>query len=62
MKLYCKSGQVIAWHADDQVVPASAYGAGVTIVSYAGKLADLARVGPPPDKGEPDDRPFASPE
>ena len=33
MKAYCKNGVVIATHDDNQDVPASAYGDGVTIVS-----------------------------
>lgn len=62
MKLYGKNGVVIAWHEDVQVVPASAYGEGVTIASHAGRLGDLERVGPEPDEGEPDNRPFAMPD
>lgn len=33
MKLYCKDGIVVATHGDDQQVPASAYGDGVTVIA-----------------------------
>ena len=35
MKAYCRDGHVIATHDDEQNVPASAYGEGVTILTLA---------------------------
>jgi hypothetical protein len=32
MQLYCRNGQVIAWHDDGQMVPASVYGTDVVII------------------------------
>lgn len=58
MQLYCRNGVVIATHADDQSLPANAYGDGVRIIPFDG---DLSRIGPVPDAGQPDLRPFAEP-
>jgi hypothetical protein len=60
MLLYCKGGVAIATHADDQNVPASAYGEGVRIIPVASR-AGLVRVGDPPAAGVTDLRPYAEP-
>ena len=45
MKLYCDGERVVAWHTDDQNVPASAYGENIEIVQYDGAMGDLERLG-----------------
>jgi hypothetical protein len=60
MQLFCRNGVVIATHADDQVVPASAYGEGVQVFTVPDGTV-LERIGEAADDGFPDTRPFAAP-
>lgn len=61
MKLYCKGERVIAWHADDQNVPATAYGEGVEIVPYDGPIGELERLGDEMPVGMPECRSYRRP-
>jgi hypothetical protein len=61
MQLYCRAGVVIATHGDDQNVPASAYGDGVSIIPVPDG-AVLQRVGKAPAQGLVDARDYAAPE
>jgi hypothetical protein len=61
MKLYCNGERVVAWHTDDQNVPATAYGEGIEIVQYDGPMGDLERLGDEPPAGMLDGRPYRRP-
>jgi len=51
MKLYCNQTTIVATHRDDQAVPASAYGAGIDVLTVADDypLAHVGAVRPPAD-------------
>jgi hypothetical protein len=58
--LYCKNGVVLATHDQDQGIPASSYGSGVSVIPWA-NVATLVKTGATPAAGQPDLRPFAAP-
>ena len=61
MKLYCNGERVVAWHTDDQNLPASAYGEDIEIVQYDGPMSELERIGPELPPGMPECRPYRRP-
>jgi hypothetical protein len=59
--LYCSNGVVLTTHDDVQAVLASAYGSGVRIIPWDQPLGALDKVGPAPNPGVSDARPYAQP-
>ncbi len=59
--LYCRDNVVIAWHDSNQNIPASAYGAGITVIPWTAPMSSLSRIGPTPPNPRFDTRPYATP-
>jgi len=60
MLAYCANGVVVATHDSSQNIPASAYGANVSVVPIK-SMSHLSRHGDAPAKGKRDHRRYAAP-